>query len=434
MFEIVVHYATFTETCLFVFSERLTAKECLQHAWITGSPSSSSSLSTVVGSTGVEQDASGSTISLSNHSINDNRHKSMVDSLDSSHDDTSTEDSKMATSDSKSSVSSSDAVNSENQIVKSNLIDMKSDKKSIGLEMGDSEALNPVGDSIEINEKQNLKIGREIDDAVGENKTKEFELLNPTDKEIHMDTKCEALSNIELSHSNMEFSHSDVELSHNNVELSHTNMEISFTQEDLAKDISERAKEGICDSKHIREKICSTENEQTNVESRTENKSTFINSNSSYVENMSKLYNSVEIIVKDGDADTEMTSPGMAEGNPQSETSHVGKAGPDSLSKGNNPPRFTFDQEEASSSSKLSENPHKRGMCNDSIPAVMTPVNSNETDDEVKYDFISVSKRVRNYEQALSPQRSPQISPKSPRSPRIARLQRRSSHNTPYSS
>lgn len=421
--------------------ERLTAKECLQHPWITGSPSSSSGLSTVVGSTVVEQDISGSNISLSSHSILDNKHKSMFGSFDSSHDGTSTDESKMVTSDSKSSVSSSDAVNSENQIGRSKLIDMKSDKESIRLKMGDSnsEALNPVGDSIDINDKQNLTVGREIDAAADENKTKELELLNSTEKEIHMDTKCEALNNIELSHGNMEFSHSEVELSSNNVELSHTNMEVSFTQEDLAKEISERAQvESICDNKDIIEtNICSTENEQRNVDSRTENKSTLINSkatSSSYVENISKLYDSVEIIVQDGDNDTEMISPSIAEGNLPAGTLHVDKTRPDNFAKGNNPPRFTFDKEGASSSSNLNENPHKRGMCNDSIPSVVTPVNSNETDDEINYDFISVSKRVRNYEQALSPQRSPQISPKSPRSPRIARIQRRSSHNAPYSS
>ena len=426
---------------LFFSSDRLTAKECLQHPWITGSLSASSSLSTVVGSVSTEQNASGSTISLSNHSIHNNEHKSMVDSLDSSHGDTSTENSKMVTSDSKSSVSS-DVLNSENQTGKSDLTELTSDKESISLEMGDSEVLNPVCDSKVLDEKQNLSIGREIDDTVVENKTKE--LLNQNEKEIHMDTKSEAQSNIDFSHSNMELSHSEVEISHSNMELSHNHMEISFTQEDLANKISDRTRGNICDSKNISEQnICSSENKNTNVEYKTasENKSTFIkgkNTSSGYVENMSKLYNSVEIIVKNDEEDMEMTSPGMGEINLQSDSSDVDKTVLESFSKGNNSYRFNFDDEEnetsASSSVKLSENPHKRGMCNDSIPSVVTPVNSNETDDGIKYEFISVSKRVRNYEQALTPQRSPQISPKSPRSPRIARLQRRNSHNNPYSS
>ena len=395
---------------------------------MSGSQPATNSLPGVVGSADVEQEASTSTTPLTNHSINDTDRKPMIDSSDSSHDETSTDQSNMVTSDSKSSVSSSDAVNSENQIDRNTIIDMKSDHESIDLVKGGSESVHPVEGSVEINENPNVQVEREVD-SENEHKTKELEL----EREIHMNIKCEAPSNIEVLHNSMEFSHGEEELSNSNVESSHTNMEISFTQDDLAnEDHSERLKEEtICDSKIISETniVYSTENKQLNVESRTNNVSPHTKgkaASSSYVSNMSKLYNSVEIIVQD--EDTEMTSPVTSEDSLHTPTSL------DSYAKGNNAKKFTFDKEEASSSEKLSDNPHKRGMCNDSIPSVVGPVNTNETEDEINYDFISVSKRVRNYEQALSPQRSPQISPKSPRSPRIARLQRRSSHNSPYPS
>lgn len=67
---------------------------------------------------------------------------------------------------------------------------------------------------------------------------------------------------------------------------------------------------------------------------------------------------------------------------------------------------------------------HKRGMCNDST----SPGAENSGNNETEYEFVSVSKRVRSYEDSLA-SRSPPFSPKIPRSPRISRHSRYHQHH-----
>ncbi|KAH3718184.1 hypothetical protein DPMN_060983, partial [Dreissena polymorpha] len=76
-------------------------------------------------------------------------------------------------------------------------------------------------------------------------------------------------------------------------------------------------------------------------------------------------------------------------------------------------------------STQLAGERQKRVMCNENKTTVS---GSNESKDAEEYEFISVSKRVKSIETAITTPRSPQFSPKTQRSPRIARHSRSYSH------
>lgn len=68
---------------------------------------------------------------------------------------------------------------------------------------------------------------------------------------------------------------------------------------------------------------------------------------------------------------------------------------------------------------------HKRGKCNEPV----MPGTGNAENEEEEYEFVSVSKRVRSYEDTLAHTKSPPYSPKISKSPRIARHARHHQHH-----
>ena len=395
----------------------MTARECLQHPWVTSSPSTTTSLSSEE-----EQSASESHIqnSMLDHSMleNQNLTKNLTDSSDnlstSSQEVTQnsnmvtsdtnilTSDSNMVTSDSKSSVSSSilDSTCGENKTDRINTIELTSDKESVVHEMENSENLNQIEGSEVLNQ------------------SKDFERQNPSETEVDMDTKSETQSI----------------------------MDISFTKDDIERNTFEKIEESKYENEFSFEQNNSYfVNQDTEMRNRSmsETESIVIEKlNNSNLENVLKSSSSVEIVVEDNtvlDALDQHVNPQVIEIDLQGGSDSGSVTPQESLSRVANSSSSGSDNTLCDSSStsniKINENPYKRGMCNDSSPSAMATTNSNQSEDEIQYEFISVSKRVRNYEQTLSPQKSPQISPKSPRSPRVRRLQAKISHlNTPKSS
>ena len=356
----------------------MTAKECLQHVWITGSQSLSDRLSSHAESVSEEQGTikTESPDTILDHSRLDNDRKTLTDSTDtlSSLSQETTQNSSMVTSESKSSVSS-------------NFSNM----------LSSSESPSDNNTHIELTRENDLEA---------------LEVVNQQETAVDMDTKSE----------------------------SHSNMDISFTKEDFEKDVNicEKNEDTICENERISEHDSFSVNEDTEMRNRslTDSDSSFVERLNTSNRDISSSSSSVQIVVKDVTSevsDMELTSPTVSElglfgvnasntevqENSTKECNSSDNGGEDVLS-------------DAQNNLKVSENPYKRGMCNDTeLSPAVTP--SNQSEEEFQYEFISVSKRVRNIEETLSPQKSPQISPKSPRSPRISRLQRRSNHNTPKS-
>ena len=374
----IIDYCILTSLFYSIFRERMTAKECLQHAWITGSTSLSDRLSSHTESVSEEQGTikTESPDTILDHSRLDNERKTLTDSTDtlSSLSQETTQNSSMVTSESKSSVSS-------------NFSNM----------LSSSESPSDNNTHIELTRENDLET---------------LEVVNQQESAVDMDTKSE----------------------------SHSNMDISFTKEDFEKDTSicEKNEDTICENERMSEHDSCLVNEDTEMRNRslTDSDSSFVERLNTSNRDMSSSSSSVQIVVKDVTSevsDMELTSPTVSElglfgvnasntevqENSTKECNSSDNVGEDVLS-------------DAQNNLKVSENPYKRGMCNDTeLSPVVTP--SNQSEEEFQYEFISVSKRVRNIEETLSPQKSPQISPKSPRSPRISRLQRRSNHNTPKS-
>lgn len=400
----------------------MTAKECLQHPWIAGSLSPSSGLSTVVAS------ASGSLISDSNHSMLDNETKSVIDTSDSNCKDSL--NSKMVSCESDSS---------ENQTEQSKTIELTSDKNFPDFQSEELEVI-PEMDSEVLNRRQDSELPNRTGSTDELKHSELSQRLHENENEVEMDVKSESSSNTELSGSKMQVSHSKIEPMHSDLELSYSNMDVSFTKEDLGKGNSDRTEENICETKNTKgQNIFNFDNEDTIMSNRSasENETGHIDGqNISSLHNMSKIFKSVEIVVRNEDQDTEMSSPGVIEIGLKDVSKSDSKTGWEKFDNCNKPVLGSEENENlADSNVKVSENPHKRGMCNDTSASLLSPTSGSETVDEIQYEFISVSKRVKNYEEALSPQKSPQISPKSPRSPRVSRFQRRSNHhNTPKSS
>ena len=363
----------------------MTAKECLEHPWITGSLSVTGNLSSRIDQVSFEQGTgvTESLDSLLNHSNLDNQTKTLTDSSDalSSSSQEITQDSSMAISESKSSVCS----DLSSIVSNCNCSNNTSADKHIHVELTSEKELESLDEE-------------------------DSEVVNQIEAEVDMDTKSEL----------------------------HNSMEISFTKDDLEKEC-EKNEESISANETISQHSSYLVNEDTEMRNRSasESDSSFVDRlNSSNLDNSHNSDNTVQIVVKDTTneaSDMELTSPGVIEIDLHG-VSASSSLTPEITTKENNSNDNATDNvpSDSQSNTKISENPYKRGMCNDSSPSPV--VTSKQSEDEIQYEFISVSKRVRNYEDALTPQKSPQISPKSPRSPRISRLQRRSSHhNTPKS-